>query len=69
MLAVFVSSHESLESRREPTGIRRRPGRLLLLLLLLLGVRMSHVGITDDGDRSRLHLFLRCAPAPRRLVL
>lgn len=69
MLAVLAPSHEPLEWRRESTGaVRtgRRPGRLLLLTR---GVLRSHVGITDDGDRSRLHLFLRCAPAPRWLVL
>lgn len=77
MLAVFVPPHEPLEWRREATGaagIGRRPGRLLLLLLLLghrrvRGVLMPHVRITNDGDRSRLHLFLRCAPPPRWLIL
>lgn len=44
--------------------------RLGLLLRLARGVRLFHVHIPDDGDRSRLHLLLRrCAPAPRRLVL
>lgn len=74
MLAVLVPSHEPLERRHQAAGavrVRRRPWRLLLLLgrRLALGVRMSHARISDDGDRSRLHLLLRCAPAPRWLIL
>lgn len=80
MLAVLVASHEPLERGREPAGLLRlgpRPGRRLLLLLLLLplghrvawSVRVPRVSIANDGDRSRLHLLLRCAPAPRGLIL
>lgn len=62
MLAVFAPPDESVR--------RRRPARLLPLLLRLLpwGRRLVR-GVLNDGERWRLHLLLRCAPAPRRLIL
>ena len=69
MLAVLSPSHQ--RSHKAPLDGRCRGRRLLLLLShrLALGVRMSRVPITDDGDSSLLHLLLRCAPPPRCLIL
>lgn len=70
--AVLVPSQEPLERGREAARLGGRPGRLLPLPLrrrLAGGVRVPRVRITDDGDRARLHLLLRCAPPPRRLIL
>lgn len=72
MLAVRVASHEPLELRREArgaVGVGCRPGRLLLLLGLARGVRMSRVFVVNDGDRSRVHLLLRRPSPPRGLIL
>lgn len=64
MLAVLVPPHQPLERRREA-----RIGRWPRGLLGHRRVRGVLIRIADDGDSLPLHLLLRCAPAPRRLVL